>query len=255
MNNDLNIEVVRNVKEWIFNQIKIANADGVVIGVSGGIDSAVAVGLCANVTKVHGLYLPYGYKGVIERDDMQLVCDKFHIPHRTIDISSAVNGFFIPHSPEYDLRLGNIMARTRMIYLYDYAKYNKLLVVNTTNHSEWATGYGTKWGDAVGDIAPLRDFYKDEVRAIAKILGVPQRIIDKAPSAGLWEGQTDEKEMGVTYEVLDNVLRLTDDLQRYINKARELYGVDVVNHIIELNEKTKHKRFPIPNYNYHEEFW
>jgi NAD+ synthase len=147
------------------------------------------------------------------------------------------------------------MARTRMIYLYDYAKYNKLLVVNTTNHSEWATGYGTKWGDAVGDIAPLRDFYKDEVRAIAKILGVPQRIIDKAPSAGLWEGQTDEKEMGVTYEVLDNVLRLTDDLQRYINKARELYGVDVVNHIIELNEKTKHKRFPIPNYNYHEEFW
>jgi len=162
--------------------------------------------------RVHALYMPY------IKDDMRKYFDyiyplenktgiNFHtqwIRGAVINISESINFSESTNIDKVDL--GNIMARVRMIFLYSYARRHNLLVLGTSNKSEIMTGYFTKWGDGAADLQPIAHLYKTHVKLIAKELGVPENILQRVPSGEIWEGQTDEGEMGITYEELDSLL-------------------------------------------------
>jgi len=182
-----------------------------VLGISGGLDSAVVCVLLVKAlgkNNVYGIMLPYGNQKDI--DDSKLICKKFEINTSEIGIKSFVDPLteFINIS---NIRNGNIMARIRMIVLYDESARLNALVVGTGNKTELQLGYFTLYGDGACALEPIGHLYKTQVRQLAKYLKVPKKIIDKAPSAGLWEDQTDEDELGMTYEEIDLIL---NDLQK-----------------------------------------
>lgn len=188
-----------------------------VIGLSGGVDSAVSCALAVQALGVEHVYpilLPYGglsTQGVL--DAMKLI-EKFHIPftHVTrIDIKPAVDTIIKSDVMMDRIRRGNIMARARMTYLFDQAKKRHALVVGTENKSEHLLGYFTRYGDEASDIEPIRHLYKTQVYELAKQLQIPDEIIQKPPSADLWPEQTDEGEFGFTYKDADEILYLLID--------------------------------------------
>jgi NAD+ synthase len=186
-----------------------------ILGVSGGLDSAVCLAMLGKILppeKIYPVLLPVGSQDM--NDAKQIITD-FNLSARatTIDISPLVDAAKVTLQLDNDfhetlsrVRLGNIMARARMICLYDLAKKVGGIVCGTSNKSEVYLGYFTLWGDGAEDIAPLYDLTKTQVRAVAKQLGVPSHFIDKAPSANLWENQSDETELGFTYELADQVI-------------------------------------------------
>jgi len=198
-----------------FQQVGFTQA---VIGVSGGVDSAVSLMLAVKTLgedNVFPVLLPYGSlntQGVL--DGVELA-NKLHIPLShvvRIDIKYAVDA--IAGKDVFDMgnvRKGNVMARVRMIYLFDQAKKRTALVVGTENRSERMLGYFTRFGDEASDIEPIAHLYKTQVIELAKHLGVPQAILDKPPSAGLWPEQTDEKDFGFSYKDADQILSLLYD--------------------------------------------
>ena len=208
---------------WLRQQVQAAGSRGIVVGLSGGVDSAV-------VARLAQLAMPDGVMTVImpahsdPRDarDARLVADAFKLPVMTVDLSepydalldsveetlsSAVRGLASVDDPATRLALANVKPRLRMATLYFVANRLNYLVAGTGNRSEIAIGYYTKYGDGGVDLLPLGSLVKSEVRALARDLGVPASVIDKAPSAGLWLGQTDEGEMGFTYAELEDYLR------------------------------------------------
>jgi NAD+ synthase len=196
-----------------------------VIAMSGGVDSSVSCTLTVNALgkeHIYPLLLPYGSLNDAGVSDAREVITTIGIPkeHITIiDIAPLVDPI-ISLDPFMDnVRRGNVMARVRMILLYDHAKKRNALVVGTENKTEHLLGYFTRFGDEASDIEPLRGLYKREVRALARELGIPGHIITKAPSAGLWEGQTDEVEFGFTYEDADTILSLIIDEKRSIDEV------------------------------------
>ncbi|MFA6548308.1 MAG: NAD(+) synthase [Candidatus Margulisiibacteriota bacterium] len=204
---------MHKIAGWIKNKVTEAGANGCVFGLSGGIDSAVVGALCKQAfpQAVLGLTLPCHSLSV----DIQLALDfakKFDIPVRNLDLSPTFENLFQAleagkaYNGEKDLAVVNLKPRLRMISLYYYAAKMNYLVVGTGNKSELEMGYFTKYGDGGVDLLPLGNLLKSGVRKLAVELKIPQAIIDKPPSAGLWEGQTDEGEMGITYAELDNIL-------------------------------------------------
>lgn len=181
-----------------------------VIGLSGGIDSATVAYLAVEALgkdRVHGYMLPSSTNADEDAEFGRLVASELGIEHETIDLNPLVESFKKHVSfVESDYTIGNLKARIRMNILY--AKANSIggLVLGTGNKTEAMIGYFTKYGDGGVDILPIGDLYKHDVRALAKALGVPQQIIDKKPTAGLWEGQYDEDEIGMSYEELDEIL-------------------------------------------------
>jgi len=160
---------------------------------------------------------------------------KFQIPHKVLDLSSVYDGFLRvlgESDKKGDLALANLKPRLRMMTLYYFANRLNYLVVGTGNRSELEVGYFTKYGDGGVDILPIGSLVKSEVREVAKFLGVPERIITKPPTAGLWEGQTDEGEMGITYEVLD----------RYLLEGKG--DPDIIKKIEGMKKRSEHKRMP-----------
>ena len=207
---DVNKETVRievAIREYLLN----SGLDGYVLGLSGGLDSALVLALACRavgVDKVRTYSLPYGSGGT-SIEMARLIADKFYVKHTYMPIDNDVDTISrrIPKdASNYALRKGNIMARTRMVVLYDMAAQHNSLVLNTSNLSELALGYATKNGDNTGDIAPILHLTKTQIREMAVFVGVPQPIIDQKPSAGLVEGQTDEGDFGFTYEDVDKVL-------------------------------------------------
>ena len=176
-----------------------------IIGISGGVDSAVVTYLCTNAVgkkNVLGVLMPYGAQ---ETEDGRLVADSLGVETREINIKDIVDGFdFLDLNR---ISKGNIMARVRMTILYTFSNQLEGTVVGTGNRSEIEIGYFTKHGDGGVDIEPVGDLYKTEIFELAKLLGVPKKIIAKKPSAELWGGQTDEDELGITYSKLDAVLK------------------------------------------------
>lgn len=188
-----------------------------VINLSGGLDSALSCALAVEALgaeNVLALRLPYRTSSPDSLEHAQLIIDQFKVPAKTIDITDMVDPL-IEQDPEMSsTRKGNIMARSRMIVLYDQSEAFKGLPIGTSNKTEILLGYSTMWGDMAAAINPIGDLYKTQVRQLARALGIPGAIVDKPPSADLWAGQTDEDELGFTYEMVDRLLFLMVD-QRY----------------------------------------
>lgn len=217
-----------------------------VLGISGGIDSAV---VCALLVKalgkenIYGVLLPDGEQ--VDIYDSYLVCKKFGVGHSEINISSArndlMNRLIVPGARNSAVRVGNIKARVRMICLYDLSYMWNALVVGTGNKTELQLGYFTLYGDGACALEPIGHLYKTQVRQLAKYLKVPKRIIDKAPSAGLWEGQTDEKELGMTYKQMDELLLRLEDHTECILCATKGKVQSIVIQLMDRIEKNKFK--------------
>lgn len=180
-----------------------------VIAVSGGVDSAVALTLLTRALgaeRVTPVLLPYGKQ---DMKDAKIVVEKNGLMHKLIevDIKQMVDVIQGQLKIDDEKRLGNVMARARMMVIFDLAKKLGALVCGTENKSEHYLGYFTRFGDAASDVEPISSLYKTEVWEMAKELGLPEIFYTKAPSAGLWQGQTDESEMGFSYEVADKVLQ------------------------------------------------
>ncbi len=180
-----------------------------IVGLSGGLDSSVCAALAAGALgpkQVLGVILPY--KDTYSEDvrDAQAVAKKLGIRTRLVDIAPMVDAYFSRYPTKDRVRIGNKMARERMSILYDQSAREKALILGTSNKTELLLGYGTIHGDMACAINPLGDLYKTQVRALAAYLRLPSRIIKKAPSAGLWPGQTDEGEIGLTYAEIDKIL-------------------------------------------------
>jgi NAD+ synthase len=214
INTDLACTVL---KTFLRDEIRKVGVEHAIIGLSGGIDSALACCLVAQAIGAHNVYavrLPYRTSSPDSLDHAQLVVDALGIHCETVEITDMVDPL-IARTPDITpLRRGNLMARARMIVLYDRSAAHKGLVIGTSNKTELLLGYGTLFGDMASALNPIGDLYKTQVRQLAQAIGVPQPIADKPPSADLWIGQTDEDEMGLTYAEVDQLLYLLVD-ERY----------------------------------------
>jgi NAD+ synthase len=239
-----------NLCSWIKEKLGNRNA---VVGISGGIDSSVIAALCVRAVGKNRtilVSLPCGedkdkeytdlllktlnYTHFIEEEnlldtriDIEKACANIHYALRDA-LGCSYSGRKVAYA--------NIQARMRMIVLYAIANTYNGIVVGTTNKSEYEIGYATKYGDAGVDIEPIQDFYKSEVRELGTLLGLSEMLVNRTPTAGLWEGQTDESEIGMTYDELDSFLKGNAGS---IEKAKR---------VRELQEMSEHKRNPIPFY-------
>jgi NAD+ synthase len=180
-----------------------------VLGLSGGVDSGLVAYLAASglgSDRVHAILMPAESSESIDEEYALKVTETLGISHETIDIQAIVESFKAndPHAAEF--ALDNLKPRVRMSVLYTYANRHDARVLGTTNKSEWMVGYFTKFGDAGSDLEPIIGLYKQQVFGLARFLGIPAEIVDRVPTAGLWSGQTDEGEMGITYVKLDQIL-------------------------------------------------
>ena len=196
--------------------LKKTKKSRVVIAVSGGIDSATALYLLRNTMQIENIYVVNLYYFENSIPFFNKTIEPFGLPREnvllypikeTVDKTAETLGIKSEDVTKNKVRLGNIMARTRMIYLFDQAKTLDALVCGTENRTENLLGYFTRFGDAASDFEIINHLFKTEVRALARYLKVPDEIISASPTAGLWEGQTDEKEIGFTYSEIDCVLR------------------------------------------------
>jgi NAD+ synthase len=235
-------EKINKLVEWLREQVKNSGLNGLIVGISGGIDSAVVSHLIKRA-------FPENSIGVImpcksnpkDREDALAVAESAGLKQITVDLTNTHNVLFteiekqlkgIGEWKEDAAKLGdaNTRARLRMTTLYAVANNYGYLVVGTDNAAEWHTGYFTKYGDGGVDLVPLVHFTKGEVSELAIALGVPDQVVNKAPSAGLWEGQTDENEMGTTYNMIDKFLKG----EEIPEKDRQV--------IDRLHERSHHKR-------------
>ena len=210
-------QLAADVVGWIRDQVVNAGLRGTAFGLSGGVDSAVVAALCRRAVGdcALGLILPCHSEAIDVADALD-VAEAFDLATDTVDLGPAYD--ILVTSLESALRLGSVPApvaclasanlkpRLRMMALYYYSNCHQLLVVGTSNRSELHVGYATKYGDSGVDVMPLANLLKRDVWALARHLGVPERVIERPPSAGLWPGQTDEGEMGLTYAELDGFL-------------------------------------------------
>lgn len=204
-------DFVKKFKAWFGDYLKKSGAQGTISGLSGGIDSAVVAALLNSIIGDKHLCLFMDVESSkSDREDARLVASHFNLNYREIDLNEAYKALLKVFPEDGKVAKGNIKPRLRMIALYYFANLENRLVVGTGNRSELMVGYFTKYGDGACDILPIGSLYKSEVRILAEYLGIPEKIIEKKPSAGLWEGQTDEDELGITYSELDSTLKAVE---------------------------------------------
>jgi NAD+ synthase len=232
-------ELTEKLISWIRSQVLAARCEGVVVGMSGGIDSSVVAVLChrAFPQSMLGVFMPC-YSSQEDGDHVQTVANQLSIPVKTVALDAAFDTLLkvlpgdVVAPAANRLAKANLKARLRMLTLYYFANQLNYMVAGSGNRSELSVGYFTKYGDGGVDILPLGKLVKGEVRKLAGFLGIPQEIIDKPPSGGLWPGQTDEGEMGFSYEELDRYL-VTGEASRELR--------DRIESMIAASE---HKRLP-----------
>lgn len=228
--------IADKIVEWIKEKVNQANAKGCIIGLSGGIDSACVAVLCKKAFPKNtlGIIMPC-FSNPDDLNHAKLLAEKFDIPYKIVELVEPFKSIYQEfEGKEYvetknNLSIANIKPRLRMVTLYYHASKNNYLVAGTDNKTEAMIGYFTKYGDGGVDILPITSLLKRDVRKLAAHLGVPQEIIDKAPSAGLWLNQTDEGELGMTYNELDEILdridqerNLSDINQKNVEKVKQL---------------------------------
>ncbi len=210
-------QIISEIQKWIIDYTDSAKVKGVVLGISGGIDSAVTTSLCVNALgkeNIIGLGLPCSS---IPQDlkDAEKLAKLLGIKFIKIDLTSIYDEFIKVTEPLFEsnnMAVANLKPRLRMMTIYFVGQsLGKFLVAGTSNRTELAIGYFTKFGDGGVDFEPIGGLYKCEVRKVARILNVPEEIVKKPPSAGLWEGQTDEGEIGITYDALDEIIFRIDN--------------------------------------------
>ncbi len=249
-------DLASRISEWIRERVKDAGAKGVVMGMSGGLDSSVTAVLCKKAfpdTSL-GLIMPcFSSKEDVEH--AKIVAKKFGIETKEMDISDIFK-FFLNTlegreydrnvNEEIDIAVANLKPRLRMICLYYFANKLNYLVVGTGNKSELSVGYFTKYGDGAADILPLGDLLKTEERELAEWLDIPKQILEKVPSADLWTGQTDESEIGMSYDVLDRILLAME--------SGDFSGCDpeLVEKVKQMMKASRHKREQIAVFKFKE---
>ncbi len=221
-----------------------------ILGLSGGIDSALVAFLAAEALgkeNVVALLMPYRTSNPASRADAELVAAQLGIATRVIEITPMVEPYLAQYAPHDARRRGNVMARARMIALYDHSEEFHALVLGTSNKTETLLGYTTQFGDNAAALQPIADLYKCQVRQLARALGVPAPVLAKAPSADLWQGQTDEGELGFTYDDADAILyRLVDERRAVADVIAEGFEPRVVQRVGELLRRNQFKRVPAP---------
>jgi len=233
---------IKKMTYWITRQVKAAGAKGIVLGLSGGIDSAVVALLCKKAlgkNRVLGLLMPCESNADDERCAIRFA-GKTGIRTKKIALDSVFKQFLKVVGSKSKMAKANLKPRLRMCALYMFSHSMNYLVAGTGNKSECAVGYFTKYGDGGVDILPLAGLLKTEVRDLAKKLRVPQAIIDRPPSAGLWNNQTDEAEMGITYEDLDKIISA---IEKNKTKGIDRKKLMLVKKMMRVSE---HKRKVIP---------
>lgn len=201
--------VEQKLIRFIRNQTRNANLSKLVVGLSGGLDSSLAVYLCCRALaseNIFALILPYKTTSSVSLNHAKLVARKYQVKTRFIDITEQIDLYFKSFPAADKIRRGNKMARERMSILYDQSKELDALVVGTSNKTELLLGYGTIYGDLACAFNPLGGLYKTQLRQLARDVGLPGEIIQKTPTAELWPGQSDEGELGLTYARVDRLL-------------------------------------------------
>lgn len=246
-------EIEDKIVAFISSKVSGSAANGAVIGLSGGIDSSLTAYLTVSALgkeNVLGLLLPE--KGISSKqdiDDAIEVANILGIDYKIIEISPILVSFSSA-IPVFDSKAktanGNLKARTRMCILYYHANLMGRMVVGTGNKTELLLGYFTKYGDGGVDIEPIGDLYKTQVRSLSKYMGIPARIIEKTPTAGLWPGQTDESELGVSYEMADQILTMLVDEKKNISDIKSQFPPGIVDKLAARISSSGHKRMPPP---------
>ena len=241
-------KAVDEICSFIKSKLRESKADGLVIGLSGGIDSSTVAYLCARIIetdKILGLILPSETTSSEDIKDAMMVADNLGIKYKNLHIDNLIEPFpkLCPQCSNSALANGNLKARIRMMLLYYHSNSMNRLVMGTGNKTELLVGYFTKYGDGGVDVLPIGDLYKTHVKEIAGHIGVPKNIIQKAPTAGLWTGQTDEEELGIKYELLDKILYLTADKNLSIHSISERLKIaeNEVLRVKNMVESSKHK--------------
>lgn len=248
---EINTDLARKLLvDFIRSEVQRAGFERGVVGVSGGIDSALSCFLAAEALgpeNVLAVRMPYRTSAPESSAHAELVIEASGVRSETVDITPIVDPLF-ERFPEADaIRRGNAMARARMIVLYDQSAATQGLVIGTGNKTEILLGYTTLYGDSACAINPIGDLYKTQVRQLARALGVPQVILEKPPSADLWQGQTDEDELGFTYERVDQLLiRLVDERYSPQDCIEAGFEPKFVQAVIDRVRRTQFKRMLPP---------
>jgi len=235
------MELANYISEWIKEKVEEAGAEGVVLGLSGGVDSSLTAALAQKALgdKVLGLLMPC-HSEPTDLEHARLVATKFGVETEYVDLGPVFDRLMASLPRGSAMAVANLKPRLRMATLYYFANSRNYLVAGSGNKSELTVGYFTKYGDGGADILPLGDLLKCQVRELAHELGIPEEIIAKPPSAGLWARQTDEGEMGITYDELDRTISaLEKGDTRSCNEA-------TLERVKAMRAASEHKRRPIP---------
>ncbi|GAB3023976.1 NAD+ synthase [Natronobiforma cellulositropha] len=248
---------------FIERSVAESDAEGVVVAMSGGIDSTVTAALAADALgsdRVIGLGLPRTKRETLDVSDARTIAEGMGLEYHEANVRPLLEEFTDALAPAIEpaesdgeddpphLAVGNVVSRLRMCCAYYVANRSSHLVLGTANRSELLLGYFTKYGDGGVDLNPIGDLYKTEVRALARHLGLPKRIVSKEPTAGFWTGQTDASELGAPYEQLDPLLRRTVDRGEPLEDAVADLDIDAktAREIVSRCVETRHKRFTPP---------
>ncbi len=239
--------------KFIKEKVEGANAEGVIIGLSGGIDSAVTAKLCVDAIgnmRVFAIIMPTKVTPECDISDAAKFAKELGIKYKIMNISKILDSFLedlneIESTTGNKTAIGNLMARTRMCLIYYHANLSNRIVAGTGNRSELLCGYFTKFGDGGCDFLPIGNLYKTEVKKLAEYIEIPEEIINKTPSAGLRKGQSDEEDLGISYKLLDKILIELVDKKTGCSKISEKLKIDndEVKRIEKLIKNSEHKRY------------
>ena len=244
---DLNLkEVHSELVEFLRESFKKAGFSKAVLGLSGGIDSALVAYLLRDALgkeNVLAIMMPYKSSNPDSLNHAKLVVEDLGINSKTIEITDMIDAYFKNEEEATSLRMGNKMARERMSILFDYSSKENALVVGTSNKTEIYLGYSTQFGDSACALNPIGDLYKTNIWDLSRYLKIPNELIEKKPSADLWEGQTDEQEMGLTYKEADQVLyRMLEENKKVEEVLAEGFNKDLVDNIVKRMNRSEYKR-------------